>query len=154
MKERSSPLLCSDARPVYAIFLPLDSKLPHLPRPDSSFDRFIGFSPLSIYIYILYIGNEDFLRRLWRCGGFLEDWHDHGANTLACLSDEDVEGEEEPFARERKGGKEGMRDTYQFHLIQRFLAVCCSRYITNCFADPLEEPLAQRTEKILELFIP
>lgn len=84
----------------------------------------------------------------------MEDWHDHGANTLACLSDEDVEGEEGPFARERKGGKEGMRDTYQFHLIQRFLAVCCSRYITNCFADPLEEPLAQRTEKILELFIP
>lgn len=55
MKERSSPLLCSDARPVYAIFLPLDSKLPHLPRPHSSFDRFIGFSPLFIYIYILYI---------------------------------------------------------------------------------------------------
>lgn len=55
MKERSSPLLCSDARPVYAIFLPLDSKLPHLPRPRSSFDRFIGFSLLSIYIYVLYI---------------------------------------------------------------------------------------------------
>lgn len=33
MKERSSPLLRSDARLVYAISLPLDSKLPHLPRP-------------------------------------------------------------------------------------------------------------------------
>lgn len=84
----------------------------------------------------------------------MEDWHDHGANTLACLSDEDG-GRRRGAVREgEKGGKEGMRDTYQFHLIQRFLAVCCSRYITNCFADPLEEPLAQRTEKILELFIP
>lgn len=84
----------------------------------------------------------------------MEDWHDHGQIRWLASRTRMEEGEEEPFARERKGGKEGMRDTYQFHLIQRFLAVCCSRYITNCFADPLEEPLAQRTEKILELFIP
>lgn len=68
MKERSSPLLRSDARPVYAVSLPLDSKLPHLPRSASSSDYFIGFSPLPIYT-----GNEDFLRCLWRCSGFLKD---------------------------------------------------------------------------------
>lgn len=63
------------------------------------------FSSFHLYIYILYIGNEDFLRRLWRCGGFLEDWHDHGANTLACLSDEDG-GRRRGAVREgEKGGK-------------------------------------------------
>lgn len=116
MKERSSPLLCSDARPVYAIFLPLDSKLPHLPRPRSSFDRFIGFSLLSIYIYIrtiyiLYNGNEDFLRRLWRCSGFFEDWHDHGGK-YGWLASSDKRmwrrwGEEGPFARKGEKGREG-----------------------------------------------
>lgn len=39
------------------------------------------FSSFHLYIrtiYILYTGNEDFLRRLWRCSGFFEDRHDHG----------------------------------------------------------------------------
>lgn len=117
------------------------------------------FSSFHLYIrtiYILYTGNEDFLRRLWRCSGFFEDRHDHGGKYgwLASSDKRMWRVGRRGAVREERREREGRRDTYQFHLIQRFLAVCCSRYITNCFADPLEEPLAQRTEKILGLFIP
>lgn len=114
MKERSSPLLCSDARPVYAIFLPLDSKLPHLPRPRSSFDRFIGFSLLSIYIYVLYIYYIPVMKISCDVSGDAavssRTGMITGANTVGlppltrgCGG----WGEEGPFARKGEKGREG-----------------------------------------------
>lgn len=115
MKERSSPLLCSDARPVYAIFLPLDSKLPHLPRPRSSFDRFIGFSLLSIYIYVLYIYYIPVMKISCDVSGDAavssRTGMITGANTVGlppltrgCGGDREKRGRSR--GKERKGGKE------------------------------------------------
>lgn len=145
MKEHSSPLLRSDARPVYAVSLPLDSKLPHLPRSASSSDYFIGFSPLPIYT-----GNEDFLRCLWRCSGFLKDSTITSKYVVALTRQK----KEISVTKKKEREKDSDRFAYQFHLIQRFPAVCCFRYITNCFTDPHERPLVQRTEKILGFSIP
>lgn len=72
------------------------------------------FSSFHLYIrtiYILYTGNEDFLRRLWRCSGFFEDRHDHGGK-YGWLASSDKRmwkrwGEEGPFARKGEKGREG-----------------------------------------------
>lgn len=72
MKGCSSPILRSDARPVYAISLPLNPKLPHLPLATCRLSRPArppfcpGLPALSICT-----DNEDFQPRLQRCRGFL-----------------------------------------------------------------------------------